>query len=363
MAIDLNLKRKNSMQKISYKYLMIGILGVVSLVLSSCEQENLNDLSDTLFIRHQGADMPAHIYGNGSEKVFLILLHGGPGGDGLTYRFGPLENIVEKSYAVVYYDQRGSGQSQGRYDKDDLTIDLMVDDVKALVDVIKHKYGNDSRFFLMGHSWGGTLGVATLLKSKQDDHFKGWINLDGGHDWNKMYFRYIDNFTKIAPEQISQGNNVNFWQEVLTTVDEVDKNTANVDDMQKLNIKAHRAERKLYDDGFIQINEDGNLNALFRNNILTTIWQGSSTSRTLLRDEIVDDWSFEERLNEITIPSLVLWGKYDMVVPLSMGEKAFEKLGSDSKRLVVFDSGGHFPAVSEPEKFADEIIDFINLNK
>lgn len=351
------------MQKMSYKCLMIGILGFSTLVFTSCEEEDLNDLSDTLFVRHQGADMPAHIYGNGSEKVFLIILHGGPGGNGLTYRFGPFEDIIEKSVAVVYYDQRGSGMSQGRYDKNDLTIDLMVEDVKALVDVIKHKYGSDSRFFLMGHSWGGTLGVATLLKSKEEDHFKGWIDFDGAHDWNKMYFRYIDNFRSIAPEQISLGNNVNFWQEVLTIVDAVDKNTANRDDFQKLNIKAHQSEGKLYDDGFITINEEGNNNAIFRNNILTTIWQGSTTSNILLRDEIVEDWSFEDRLNEITIPSLILWGKYDMVVPLKMGENAFEKLGSTNKKMVVFDSGGHFPAVSEPERFADEIVDFINLNK
>ena len=137
-------------------YLKTGWLYMSLLLFISCSQDDLDDLNDTLYIRHKGADMPAHIYGNASEKVFMILLHGGPGDSGLAYRFGTMKSRIEKSCAVVYFDQRGSGMSQGRFSENDFNIDVMAEDVMALVKVIQHKYGYDSRFFLMGHSWGGT---------------------------------------------------------------------------------------------------------------------------------------------------------------------------------------------------------------
>jgi hypothetical protein len=37
----------------------------------------------------------------------------------------------------------------------------------------------------MGHSWGGTLGPATLLKDQSD--FLGWIDVDGAHNTKDIY--------------------------------------------------------------------------------------------------------------------------------------------------------------------------------
>jgi pimeloyl-ACP methyl ester carboxylesterase len=283
----------------------------------------------------------------------------------LIYRAGTIKSKIEKDYAVVYFDQRGSGMSQGRYSEDGISIDIMAEDVLALVKVIKHKYGDDSRFFLMGHSWGGTLGTAVLLKDQ--DVFNGWIEVGGAHDPKGLYSEYIVNHKNVATEQINAKNNVAYWEGVIDLIDKVDI-VYNEDDSYEMNKKAHNAEEKLTDDKVInEIDEDiaSQLSAtsLFKNNLLTTWWNGANTGWILADQGLWQDLSYTNRLNEITLPALLLWGKYDLVVPPKFGQDALDNLGSSAKELVVFEKSGHSPMFLEPEKFADEVIGFINQHK
>lgn len=48
--------------------------------------------------------------------------------------------------------------------EEEVSIDVMVEDVLVLVKVLWIRYGNDFKFFLMGVSWGGILGFVILLK-------------------------------------------------------------------------------------------------------------------------------------------------------------------------------------------------------
>lgn len=343
------------------------ILFLTILLQLSCAKDDIGDLSDTLYVRHKGADMPAHIYGNGSEKIFLIILHGGPGGDGLSYRAGTIKSEIEKEFAVVYYDQRGSGMSQGRYSEDGISVDIMTDDVLALVKVIQHKYGEDSRFFLMGHSWGGTLGTAVLLKNQ--DVFRGWIEVGGAHDAKGVFFEYPINFNRVADEQIEVNNNVSYWESVKSKINGLDTDNYSDDDFYTMNREAYKAEEKLQDDRRInkvnsKIQGQSVITTFFRNNILTVAWNGAVTQSILVRDQgVFENLSFAEKLGEITIPSLLLWGKYDMVIPPKFGQDAYDGLGSASKKLVIFEKSGHSVMIHEPDLFAQEVIDFMKKYK
>nr|WP_299173209.1 alpha/beta hydrolase [uncultured Allomuricauda sp.] len=337
----------------------IGFLAIAALVVNACSNDHtLNDLDATVFVRHKGSDMPAYIKGNANEKIFLITLHGGPGGLGLGFR-GNAFNQIEDNYGVVYFDQRGSGMSQGNYSEDDVTIDVMAEDVLALVNVIKRIYGNDSRFFLLGHSWGGALGPAALLKDQSE--FLGWINVDGSHSPKDLYFEYIRNFERVAAAQIELGNSVPFWESVYDELDNVDANTVTLDDFNQLNTLAFDAEEYLNDDGIINNAENGNVK-VSDYNVLTFIWNLLKI-QSILDEDIIGELSFTERLSEITIPSLILWGRYDMVVPEFYAQEAFDNLGSSEKKLVFFERSGHSPMFTEPNLFAEEVIQFMNQNK
>lgn len=349
------------MQQLIHTSTRVFIILIATLSLFSCSKDaNLSNLEETLIVRHKNADMPAYIFGNGTEKIFLITLHGGPGDLGLGFRSTMFKEQIESEYAVVYFDQRGSGMSQGSYDENGINIDIMAEDVLALVQVIKKNYGDDSRFFMLGHSWGGTLGTATLLKDQ--DEFLGWIELDGAHNPSGIYFEYLTTFERVADEQIALGNSIEYWESVKELVYEVDRNSYSDDDFYKLNGESFDAERELESAGFInEPNNDADL--IFEYDIFAAIWNIGIIQSIFIDQGLFESVDYTPRLSEITIPSLFLWGKYDMVVPPIYGQQAFDSIGSTIKELVIFENSGHSPLASEPDLFAETVLRFMNDNK
>lgn len=350
------------MEKIFKSKLQIVTIILFVLGMFSCSEEeiNLNDLNDTIFVRHKNADMPAYIHGNGSEKVFLIILHGGPGGHGLQYRLNTIRTEIEKNNAVIYFDQRGSGNSQGNYSEEDISIDVMAEDVLALAKVIKAKYGEDSKLFLMGHSWGGALGPAALLKNQDD--FLGWVNVDGAHDPKGFYDLYKVILKEMVDIQIALGNSVDYWHGVNDIIQNVD-DEYDTDDFFKLNKAALAGEERLAQDGFI-INGEANFGDNPQLNFITVKWNSNGITNLLAyKKGLWKDVSYTDRLSEITIPSLVLFGKHDLVVPAVYAQEAFDNLGSTQKELFIFENSAHSPMSSEPILFAEKVIGFINKHK
>jgi len=350
------------MQKLTSSKLLTLAFTLLALFNFSCSKEDfdLNDLDETFFVRHKNADMPAHVHGNGSEKVFLIILHGGPGGVGLGYRVNTIRSEIEKNNAVVYFDQRGSGSAQGNYSEDDVSIDLMAEDVLALAKVIKAKFGDDSKLFLMGHSWGGTLGPATLLKDQ--DEFVGWIDVNGGHNHAGLYKEYQVILAQSANDQIALGNSVEFWQDVLDVVQNIDTNFS-VDNHLRLNTVANKVDEILAQDNII--NES---TIIFgdnpqRSNGLLDLWNSGKIGRILDYQEGLNEVSYTDRLPEITLPSMVIWGRHDHVIPVKFAHEAFDNLGSLDKELYIFERSGHGPMNTEPDLFSEKVIEFINKYK
>lgn len=336
------------------------LLLLLSISITSCtEQEtDLSNLNDTVYVRHKNADMPAFIHGNASDKVFLIILHGGPGGNGLFYRTNTIKSEIEKNNAVVYFDQRGSGLSQGNYDKNGTSIDIMAEDILALARILKHKYGQDSKLFLMGHSWGGTLGPATLLKDQSP--FVGWIDVAGAHDPKGSYAQYQESIKEMADQQIALGNSKDFWQNAIAITDSVSPEY-NIPDFGKLNQIGHDAEEVYVADGLVdslKVDYETTLNpyTVYVNSIFIKY-------RLLKNNDLFGSVSFTDHLHEITLPSLVLWGKYDLVVPFHYAQEAYEKLGSEEKDLFIFQRSGHSMMLNEPDLFSEKVIDFINTYK
>ena len=343
------------------KKVAILLVGLV-LLFTACEKDDLSTtLSDVLTVKYKGAEMPAYIYGNGSEKIFLIILNGGPGGKGLEYRIGGVKDLEER-YAVVYLDQRGSGMSTGNYSGPDITPALMAEDVLALVKVLKFKYGNDLKFFLLGHSWGGLLGSKVLLTDQSP--FKGWIEVDGGHNLKGLFDDLLIRFPEVADEQISKGNSVDFWTGVNSTIDELSIDGYSDDNGTTLNQLAYESEEYLRNNNVLGDQNGMSVNIvslLYEESLLITGVSAITINTTL--SYIWTEVDYTQELNKITIPSLIMWGKYDLVIPYNQGEEAFANIGSTKKTWVLFDKSGHSPMMDEYEKFENEMIKFIEANK
>jgi pimeloyl-ACP methyl ester carboxylesterase len=334
----------------------------IIMFISACEKDNLSEtLSDVLIIKRKGAEMPAYIYGNGSEKIFLIILNGGPGGKGLEYRIGGIKDLEEK-YAVVYLDQRGSGMSTGSYSGDDVTPELMAGDVLALVKILKHKYGDDLKFFLLGHSWGGLLGSTVMLTDQSP--FKGWIEVDGGHNLKELFDDLMVRFPEVADEQIAKGHSVDFWTDVKSKIDEMKKEGYSDDASDELNELGYSAEEYLRADSVLGDQKGVSIsltNYLYEESTIITAISSITINTTL--SYIWTTVDYTKDLSKIKIPSMIMWGKYDLVIPYNQGEEAFNNIGSAKKTWVLFESSGHSPMMDEHEKFANEMIKFIEANK
>lgn len=68
--------------------------------------------------------------------------------------------------------------------------------------------------------------------------------------------------------------------------------------------------------------------------------------------------NLEDKLDQISCPTLLVWGKEDRVTPLFVGEK-FNKLIKSSS-LVIVDECGHAPMMEKPEEFNDILDEFIS---
>jgi len=56
------------------------------------------------------------------------------------------------------------------------------------------------------------------------------------------------------------------------------------------------------------------------------------------------------------LPTLIVWGERDSIIPASHGEEAHEAM--PTSRFEVFEGAGHMPHHDDPERFADVLADF-----
>jgi pimeloyl-ACP methyl ester carboxylesterase len=69
-------------------------------------------------------------------------------------------------------------------------------------------------------------------------------------------------------------------------------------------------------------------------------------------------YSFRDRLPQIEIPVLIVWGRNDMLVPVE-DAATFGRLIGENARTVIFDDTGHLPMLERPSRFNELLASFI----
>jgi len=109
-------------------------------------------------------------------------------------------------------------------------------------------------------------------------------------------------------------------------------------------------QKSFYDDSKIT---DERVNAYFRP--LQTAGGQLSATRARAQFEM---YPVEDRLSSINVPTLLIWGAEDELIPLEAGKK-MNTLIKGSK-LVVFEKCGHVPQEEMPERVLSEMVNFID---
>jgi len=93
------------------------------------------------------------VAGTAHATVPLIVLHGGPGGNHWVFERTAGQGL-EQHRTVVYHEQRGCDRSEAPLDPATSSIQILVEDVQALIDWL-----NVPMVDLLGYSFGGGLAL------------------------------------------------------------------------------------------------------------------------------------------------------------------------------------------------------------
>lgn len=84
---------------------------------------------------------------------------------------------------------------------------------------------------------------------------------------------------------------------------------------------------------------------------------GGQLAATRAREQF-EQFPVEDKISSITVPTLLIWGAEDELIPLAAGKKMNELIRGS--RLVVFELCGHVPQEEMPERVLSEISNFVN---
>ena len=92
--------------------------------------------------------------------------------------------------------------------------------------------------------------------------------------------------------------------------------------------------------------------------LTTELMAGANAPGFLAAFDALIGYSFRERLPQIEVPVLIVWGRNDMLVPVADAEM-FEHLIGDNAHSVIFEDTGHLAMVERPSRFNELLAGFI----
>ncbi|HAS42216.1 MAG TPA: hypothetical protein DCS93_17195 [Microscillaceae bacterium] len=338
------------------------LLIICTLCLLSCQQEKITigtNVSETVYLDNNGASMRMLIEGNTSSRTFLLFIHGGPGTSAFFYNTDYLSQHLENRYALVYWDHRNSGASQGNTNQKYLNLPQMTEDLKKVIQVIRHRYGNHSRVFIVGHSFGGLLASSFMTTKDYQKMVNGWIVAGGSHNYPLNNILTRDMLQEIGEKEYQKKRHTSKWKEIIDYCQHLPDHMT-LEQANQLNTYATDAENLI--DGitnfdvmtFIKkygIKDKWPITSIFLNHSYS---QGASFNHDLAKTE------FSSQLPKITTPTLLIFGKYDFICPPGLGQDIYHLVNTMSKKLVISEVSGHSVMFQDESLFCEEVSAFID---
>ena len=291
------------------------------------------------YLRLGGLDQWVMIRGESLANPPLILLHGGPGFSEMRF-FRHFNAPLEKSFTVVYWDQRGAGKSFDRkIPKSLMTVEHFISDLDELVEFVRKRAGK-SKVAIFGHSWGSVLGP--LYAARFPEKVAVYVGSGQIGDWaasESASYAFV-----LA--QAQRLDNRKALQELCAIGSPPYASSSLWTERSWLQRFAGQFQaRALWNMGRVVLG--GPESSVFD---LPNIWRGFRFSLDAM-------WAEVSALNLMTLvpalqmPVFFFIGRHDHWVPPETSVAYFDMLTAPSKRLVWFEESGHEPFVDEPAKF------------
>lgn len=243
----------------------------------------------------------------------ILFLHGWPGSHNLfEYQFNELP---KKGYRCIGIDQRGFGKSDKPWRGYDYN--RLADDVRCVVETLKLQ-----DFILAGHSTGGAIAIRYMARYN-------------GHEVSKLAL-----FAAAAPSLIKRPN-FPYGLDKEAVIKIIEGTYADrpkmLSDFGDIFFFQHITKPFSY--WFLQLG------------LQAAGWSTAAIAKTWIREELFCD------LGTINVPTLVIHGIHDKVVPFQLGE--IQKQGIKNSKLIPFQYSGHGSFYDQRDKFNEELMKFI----
>ncbi|NQV16564.1 alpha/beta fold hydrolase [bacterium] len=295
--------------------------------LAACNQtQKISDPPRSGLVQLATTQLEYEIMGSGEP---LVIIHGGPGLEFGYFMPGILE--LAKHYQLIFYHQRGTGKSVGLLDSTTLTIDQFVEDLEGLRSHLKL-----DKMHLLGHSWGGVLNVNYTLK------YPGRVSsliLASSVGMNTGSLTSLgENIAARTTPEIAEALTLITISPEFATGDSSAIN-AYLTQVFKTYVSDPQAPSAL----------PKKMGAYSSSNFLK-LYGG------LIGKELAD-YDIQNRLLEISCPTLFIHGEDDPMPVEMLEDMAQNIVGSSFKRLA---KTGHFPFAESPELTNQAILEFLS---
>lgn len=369
--------KMNEMKKISKSLLTIVCL---ALMFTSCKKEDFefgSDANDMFHVKNGDYLIPVLVRGNTASKKIILFITGGPGSNCLDFAkvdYPGWKNTLENDYAIAYYDQRGTGNSQGNFIFGESIYTTYTDDLHKVAAFLQKTYNAD--IIMLGHSFGGglmyeymirygNLGIPTKYISTN-----GPATTDSKSDTLRWKFRreFLYNTANL---EISRNTRVSEWNEVLqwlSVTPEIKKIEGS--DPNKLMNQWNKYVEDLvynyYHENSPKVRDYLEVMFLSSYNPIPAFLSGKDRdliARLFGAEENLgynDGSQLMNRLGQINSQSiLLLTGKYDDVCPPEEMKYIYDQITSPQKKIQIIDYSGHEIFTNQPTEFLNAIKSFI----
>ncbi len=346
------------------KSILLGALLMLSFI--TCQKEEITigtEVSETFYVENEGASMRVLVEGNTASKTILLFVHGGPGTGSFFYNTQYISDNIEDKYAVAYWDQRNAGASQGNSNGEHLNLLAMTEDLKKVIQVLKHRYGNDTKVFLLAHSFGGILTTSFLTLENNQDLVDGWIVCSASHNYPLNDRLSKEALLYHADREITRGNHVNNWTEIKNFCLNLPEETLSLSQANQLNTYCTDAEDYFSEVVPFSLMDILKENAIEQDYPITSIFFNHGYSQNAEINNELRKYNFSDALRNVTIPVLTLYGKYDFVCPPALGESILMNVSSTQTSSFLLPNSGHNGMFQDEYLFCEKVNEFINRHR